>query len=125
MVKLPQEWAPDGDIASLEPMLQKVAKRYLGGTQRIVSLVFFLNHTAAVHGGSIVVTARVEIPSTKHRFGSDEIRVFPRGNGLLQKRLYETWIRLASLFGIHLIPLEPNEESHRYEINLAMRRRDA
>ncbi|WP_315134646.1 hypothetical protein [Achromobacter marplatensis] len=96
-LKLPQSWAPDGDITQLTPRLEKVAREFLRTTKRVVAIVMYFNMVLQKDGGLGVFTEYQQVLNVRHRFGTNEIPVLPQTlEPFLAPR--PNWVRLANLF---------------------------
>lgn len=95
-LKLPQTWAPDGDIRPLIPMLDEAARDFLRGTGRVVAVVMYFNLVLPVDGGLGVYNLYRQELSTRHKFGNCEVPILPLDHEpFIAPR--PDWIRLSDV----------------------------
>lgn len=95
-VKIPQTWAPDGDIAPLLPMLEEAAAAFLRGTRRVVAVVMYFNIIRQMSDRVEVWNVYKQMTNEKHRFGSAKVRILPQDHQpFLAPR--PDWVRLAEI----------------------------
>jgi quinol monooxygenase YgiN len=95
-LKLPQSWAPDGDIKPLIPILEQAALDFLRGTKRVVAVIMYFNIVLPLNGGLAVYNVYRQVLNSCHRFGSKEVPVLPLNHEPFMAPRPD-WIRLADV----------------------------
>ncbi len=95
-LKLPQTWAPNGDIKPLIPMLEQAARDFLRGTKRVVAVVMYFNVVLPVDGGLGIYNLYRQELSARHKFGNGKVPVLPLDHEPFMAPRPD-WIRLADV----------------------------